>query len=441
MTLLQREPVIEAVSVAAPPARRHAAPPVSSTVLPSGVRSASWRWPARLSFADLRVRVAIALVAIGAILAAGLVVNAVRSRDTVVLSLDGTTTLVASDAATVGDLLRAQGITLTARDIVTPAPGTPLPGVPEVTVDRARQVDVTVDGSSRTVWTTSEDVAGLLGQLGVSDQAYVSMSPLSPLPLTGASVTVRSPKTVTLLADGTSQQLTTTATTVGQALAAADVGYVSGDQVSVPLSSPVVAGATYRLVRVEVAQLVQQTPLVAQVTWVKRANLPSGSSELITSGANGVRQRTLRVRYQDGVAVASTVLSDTVLSAPVRWVIAVGTGPGGGSGGATGSGSGYGSVGIPGVTYLTTFVPATGKVVGRAPNFAALAMCETHARPRAVSPTGKYRGMYQFDLRTWHGVGGVGDPIDATPAEQTYRAQLLYDNRGRAPWPYCGRFL
>ncbi|MEO6821635.1 MAG: transglycosylase family protein, partial [Candidatus Nanopelagicales bacterium] len=261
-------------------------------------------------------------------------------------------------------------------------------------------------------------------------------SPLSPLPLTGATLTVRTAKTVTLVADGSSTPLTTTATTVGQALADADVGYQHGDQLSASLTAPVVAGATYRLVRIQVSDQVQQTTMAATVTWVKRSSLPAGSSELISSGSDGVRQRTLRVRYQDGIAVASTLVSDKVITAPTGWVIAVGTG----ASGSGGIGIGVG-VGTAGVTYESTFVPATGKVVGRAPNFAALAMCETHARPRAVNPSGKYRGMYQFDLKTWHGVGGVGDPIDATPAEQTYRAQLLYDNRGRAPWPYCGRFL
>lgn len=70
-----------------------------------------------------------------------------------------------------------------------------------------------------------------------------------------------------------------------------------------------------------------------------------------------------------------------------------------------------------------------------------LAHCESTNNPRAISPSGKYRGLYQFDLRTWRSVGGTGDPINASRAEQTYRAQLLYQARGRSPWPSCGRLL
>ena len=71
-------------------------------------------------------------------------------------------------------------------------------------------------------------------------------------------------------------------------------------------------------------------------------------------------------------------------------------------------------------------------------NWDALAECESSNNPRATNPSGRYRGLYQFDLQTWRSVGGTGDPIDATPAEQTRRARLLYAERGAQPWPECG---
>jgi exonuclease VII small subunit len=73
--------------------------------------------------------------------------------------------------------------------------------------------------------------------------------------------------------------------------------------------------------------------------------------------------------------------------------------------------------------------------------WARLRNCESSGNYQAVSPSGRYRGAYQFDLRTWEGVGGEGDPIDAPPAEQDMRARMLYERRGPSPWPVCGRFL
>lgn len=73
--------------------------------------------------------------------------------------------------------------------------------------------------------------------------------------------------------------------------------------------------------------------------------------------------------------------------------------------------------------------------------WAALRQCESGGNYQAVSNSGKYRGAYQFDARTWAGLGPAGDPAAAPPAEQDARAKLLYSQRGWRPWPVCGRHL
>lgn len=71
-------------------------------------------------------------------------------------------------------------------------------------------------------------------------------------------------------------------------------------------------------------------------------------------------------------------------------------------------------------------------------HLARIAQCESGGNPQALSSSGLYRGKYQFDIPTWESVGGSGDPIDATEAEQDLRAQILYERRGPGPWPVCG---
>lgn len=73
-----------------------------------------------------------------------------------------------------------------------------------------------------------------------------------------------------------------------------------------------------------------------------------------------------------------------------------------------------------------------------------LAQCESSGNPRAVSPSGRYRGMYQADADFWRTYGGLRyapRPDLATAAEQTIVAQRGYAARGATPWPTCGRFL
>ena len=74
-------------------------------------------------------------------------------------------------------------------------------------------------------------------------------------------------------------------------------------------------------------------------------------------------------------------------------------------------------------------------------NWGALAKCESGGNPNVVSSNGLYHGLYQFDAQTWQSVGGSGVASQASAAEQTQRAKILYSQRGSQPWPVCGRNL
>jgi hypothetical protein len=69
----------------------------------------------------------------------------------------------------------------------------------------------------------------------------------------------------------------------------------------------------------------------------------------------------------------------------------------------------------------------------------AIAECESHGDPRAVSSDGTYRGKYQFAKSTWRSQGGSGDPAKAPELEQDMRAAILYKAAGSGPWPICGQ--
>ena len=78
----------------------------------------------------------------------------------------------------------------------------------------------------------------------------------------------------------------------------------------------------------------------------------------------------------------------------------------------------------------------------------ALRVCESGDDYGVVDRTGSFRGSYQFTRSTWDSVASrhfewlVGvDPAEAEPWWQDLMARALYSERGRAPWPVCGRRL
>jgi len=70
---------------------------------------------------------------------------------------------------------------------------------------------------------------------------------------------------------------------------------------------------------------------------------------------------------------------------------------------------------------------------------AEIAECESGGDPTAVSPSGAYRGKYQFSQATWESLGGSGDPAEADEHVQDVYAAGLYRQRGLAPWPACSQ--
>jgi hypothetical protein len=79
---------------------------------------------------------------------------------------------------------------------------------------------------------------------------------------------------------------------------------------------------------------------------------------------------------------------------------------------------------------------AGGAGAATADDFARLRMCESSGN-YAINTGNGYYGAYQFDLRTWKGLGYSGLPSAAPPAVQDQAAQRLFDSRGWEPWPAC----
>jgi hypothetical protein len=66
--------------------------------------------------------------------------------------------------------------------------------------------------------------------------------------------------------------------------------------------------------------------------------------------------------------------------------------------------------------------------------------CESGGDPQAIGGGGKYRGAFQFTLRTWRNApkSPEGDPIDYSWTTQAVVAVLLKHRDGTSAWPDCG---
>lgn len=72
-----------------------------------------------------------------------------------------------------------------------------------------------------------------------------------------------------------------------------------------------------------------------------------------------------------------------------------------------------------------------------APNWDAVAQCESGGNWQANTGNGAYGGL-QFKPSTWARYGGVGNPAAASREQQIAVANRLFADQGVEPWPKCG---
>jgi uncharacterized protein YabE (DUF348 family) len=349
------------------------------------------------------------------------------AHKTVTLDVDGKTSTVSTFAGSVQNLLADRGIAIDSRDAVSPTG--PLDDGAQVVVRHAHIITIQKDGQQQPVWTTAltadEALADLATRDGAAPQLVVSRSgDRAELDL---RLAVSGP--VDVIADGTTRTVPDGATDVASALTALGITLNPLDTVSVTRTD---AGRVQVVVQRVVEQDVTTTSDVPFSTQtVQDANAYTGTSTVRQAGANGVRTVVDHVTTVDGVETARVNVSDSVTTAPVDQVVAVGTK----------------AKPAPAPAPKPAPAPRAASPVPAAPasagglNWAALARCESGGRVNAVSSNGLYYGLYQFSLPTWRAMGGAGLPSQASAAEQTARAQALYARSGAGQWPVCGHYL
>ncbi|WP_251058701.1 resuscitation-promoting factor, partial [Streptomyces sp. ISL-87] len=234
----------------------------------------------------------------------------------------------------------------------------------------------------------------------------------APVPRAGMTLSVRTERSITFMADGRERTIRTNAATVQEALDQAGITLRDQDSISVPPASFPRDGQTVTVLRITGTREVREERIPYKTEKVKDSTLFTGTEVVERAGRPGARRVTYSLRTVNGVRQKPRRITEEIVREPVTQLVKVGTRP------------------LP-----TSVAGADGL------DWGALARCESGGRPAATDASGTYGGLYQFDVRTWQGLGGSGRPQDASGAEQTYRAKKLYVQRGAAPWPHCGRRL
>jgi resuscitation-promoting factor RpfB len=359
--------------------------------------------------------VAVILAAVG-----GTTVGYAALNKSVTLSLDGQAQTVSAMGGTVGDVLAAEGIEVTDKDLVAPGLDESVEDGTRISVQFGRTLSLNVDGDERTYWVNSTTVASALGEIGRRfEGADLSTSRSAPLGRTGMTLDVVTPKVVKVkVGDAKPKRKELTALTVADVLDAMDVEVSKRDKVTPALDKEISDGDQVVVTDIRVVTRKVKGESIDYDTITRQdGSMLQGKEETVRAGRAGARDVTYELRFRNDELVARKVLSSDVTRAPVDAIVKVGT-----------------KEPVQETTSAPNF--ASGSTV-----WDSLAQCESGGNWAINTGNGYYGGL-QFNLGTWQSYGGSGLPSNASRETQIAIATKVRDaSGGYGAWPACAASL
>jgi uncharacterized protein YabE (DUF348 family) len=350
----------------------------------------------------------------------------------VTLSIDGHQQTVNTFSRTVDGLLESRGIAVGTHDEVAPGPDTKLTEGTEIAVRYGRQVSIDLDGQKKTFWTTARSVSEAMNLAGIdSDGADLSTSRSQTIGRQGLDFTVNTSKHITITVAGKKKTLTTTATTVGEALHAAKIKVDSDDKVSQDLDASLDPNTKITVTTYETKKITRTRSVDFDIVYRNTKKLTQGHRRTKVAGVDGVRTKVYKITLVNGEQRGDRKLvSSKITKQPVDQVVLQGTKqPKQASSSSNNSSNNSGGSASSGGSAPAV---ASGSVWDR------IAQCESGGNWHINTGNGFYGGL-QFTLSTWRGYGGSGMPQDASREQQIAVAERVQAAQGWGAWPVCSQ--
>ncbi|MFB7876250.1 MULTISPECIES: transglycosylase family protein [unclassified Nocardia] len=336
---------------------------------------------------------------------------AIVNHKTVALVVDGERTELTTMSRDVRAVLADAGYEISEHDEVIPAAGSKVGDGATITLNRGREITVTVDGVERTVWTTGTTAGDALAQMQIPSDTHVLPGRDERLPLAGAALSVYTPRTISLV-DGVAAPVDVrlAAATVGEFLTAAGIPLQAEDFAEPAADSPLREGMTVTVTRRHTEQRTEVLPLEPTETVIEDVTMNMSRTVVENPGAPGLHEATFAVTMVNGVEAARVQVNSKVITPAEPKTIRKGAKPG-------------------------TEVPE----VRDGDLWDALARCESTGN-WAINTGNGYYGGIQFDQSTWERQGGLkyAPRADlATREEQIAIAEVTRARQGWGAWPAC----
>lgn len=218
------------------------------------------------------------------------------------------------------DRILSQGLTVAADE--------PLPPATAYTLQIRRAVPLTLvsNGQTQVVETSALTVGQALSEAGIPLYVGDSLDPPPETPITGPMTVTHTPgRELTVTIAGRPLTIRSAAPTVGQALAEAGIPLIGLDYSLPAESDPPPADGQIRVVRVSESLVLAQKPIPFTSEFVASAEVELDQQQVLQPGEAGLAVSRTRIRYEDGQEAARQTEGETIVRPPKKRIVGYGT--------------------------------------------------------------------------------------------------------------------
>jgi len=202
----------------------------------------------------------------------------------------------------------------------------------KITLQIRRAVNLTLntpDGQQQiqsSAFTIGEALLEAGIQLHAGDKVDTPLnSPVSSLQFSNSPISIAPSRDLTIIVDGKSLHIQSSAQTVGEAMAEAGIPLLGLDY-SLPAENETLpTDGQIRVVRVSESVVLAQKPIPFESEFIASAEVPLDQIQILQPGENGLTVQRIRIRYEDGNEISRVTEDETMVSPPKNRISGYGT--------------------------------------------------------------------------------------------------------------------
>jgi uncharacterized protein YabE (DUF348 family) len=194
-------------------------------------------------------------------------------------------------------------------------------------VRRAVTITLVTPEGQRQIQTSAFTVGEALKEAGMELHTNDQIDPPANSPITDLPITIyyTPSRPLTITADGKTSQITSSARTVGEALAEAGIP-LFGLDTSLPTENEALpSDGQIKVVRVSESVVLAQKPIPFESELVASADVLLDQTQILSPGETGLTVQRIRIRYEDGNEVSRVTEDETLVRPPKTRTLGYGT--------------------------------------------------------------------------------------------------------------------